>query len=49
MPKQLAVGCAFALGGWLVVGAGISWCLQTRYGAPAVDTLGVSAMAGLIG
>ena len=47
--KQMALGCGLGLGGWLVFAAGISWYLQSRSGVEPIDTIGVSAMAGLIG
>lgn len=47
--KHAAVGCLVGLGGWLAVVAAISALLQWRLQQPLVDTLGVSALAGLVG
>jgi hypothetical protein len=47
--KQIVLAGAIGVGGWIAVGAGISWYLQTRHGAAPTDTLGVAAMAGLVG
>ena len=47
--KHAAVGCLIGLGGWLAVAAVVSLLLQWRLQVPPVDTLGVSALAGLIG
>ena len=46
---QVAVGCLMGVGGWLGIAAAISWVLQTRYGHSITDTLGGSALAGLLG
>lgn len=47
--KHAAVGCLIGLGGWLLLAALVSGGLQRWYDVPLVDTLGVSAGAGLIG
>lgn len=46
--KQIVLGFAVGVGGWIVAGAGISWYLQAYHGAAAADTIGVAAMAGLL-
>jgi len=47
--KQIVLGGAIGVGGWIAVSAGISWYRQTRHNAAPTDTLGIAAMAGLIG
>jgi hypothetical protein len=47
--KQIVLGGAIGVGGWLAVSAGISWYLQTRHSAAPIDTLGIATMAGLVG
>lgn len=47
--KHAAVGCLIGLAGWLAVAVALSVLLQLQWQAAWVDTLGVSALAGLIG
>jgi hypothetical protein len=47
--KQIVLGGAIGVGGWIAVSAGISGYLQARHNAAPIDTLGIAAMAGLIG
>lgn len=45
--RHAAVGCLIGLGGWLLVAATLSAWLHLGLGVAVVDTLGVSALAGL--
>lgn len=45
--RHAAVGCLIGLGGWLLLAAALSAWLQRAHGVAMVDTLGVSALAGL--
>lgn len=47
--KAVALGCLIGLGGWLALGAVLSWQLQAQLELPWTSTLGVSALAGLFG
>lgn len=47
--KHVAVGCLIGLGGWLALAVALSALLQVGLDVPFVDTLGVSALAALVG